>query len=203
MCWLDNINHHRVHRVIDDNDDRTQVIGMHRNVYELPCPLSHSIKKMSSTPPHHKTSATIYNPTVMRGSEFLLIAISGTLLLLVVLMSTTFSLITATTTTTIRSGTNHNGEKEQPSPLFNSHSEQVNVEFQNYMKERLGDESSSSSSLSDDQEDVVQEDSSSSSSSCGPVCAIFCEYGHVLDERGCPTCACLTPPNTQPSDLQR
>jgi hypothetical protein len=25
---------------------------------------------------------------------------------------------------------------------------------------------------------------------CGPVCAIFCPNGNVLDDRGCPTCAC-------------
>lgn len=25
---------------------------------------------------------------------------------------------------------------------------------------------------------------------CGPVCAIFCPNGNVLDERGCPTCQC-------------
>lgn len=25
---------------------------------------------------------------------------------------------------------------------------------------------------------------------CPPVCAIFCPYGNVLDERGCPTCTC-------------
>jgi hypothetical protein len=29
---------------------------------------------------------------------------------------------------------------------------------------------------------------------CGPVCAIFCPYGNVLDDRGCPTCQC----NPQP-----
>jgi hypothetical protein len=27
---------------------------------------------------------------------------------------------------------------------------------------------------------------------CGPVCAIFCPYGNVLDDRGCPTCVCNT-----------
>ena len=25
---------------------------------------------------------------------------------------------------------------------------------------------------------------------CGPVCEIFCAYGNVVDEHGCPTCAC-------------
>ncbi len=29
---------------------------------------------------------------------------------------------------------------------------------------------------------------------CGPVCAIFCEFGNVEDERGCPTCACKKDP---------
>ena len=28
---------------------------------------------------------------------------------------------------------------------------------------------------------------------CGPVCAIFCEFGNVLDEQGCPTCKCINP----------
>ncbi|MDX2019916.1 MAG: hypothetical protein SF187_06725 [Deltaproteobacteria bacterium] len=32
------------------------------------------------------------------------------------------------------------------------------------------------------------------SSTCGPVCAIACEFGNVLDEAGCPTCACNPPP---------
>ena len=25
---------------------------------------------------------------------------------------------------------------------------------------------------------------------CGPVCAIYCSFGNVLDEHGCPTCRC-------------
>ena len=29
---------------------------------------------------------------------------------------------------------------------------------------------------------------------CGPVCAIACQYGNVLDAKGCPTCACNPPP---------
>jgi hypothetical protein len=29
---------------------------------------------------------------------------------------------------------------------------------------------------------------------CGPVCDIFCQFGHVLDANGCPTCACNPPP---------
>ena len=29
---------------------------------------------------------------------------------------------------------------------------------------------------------------------CGPVCDIFCQYGHVPDANGCPTCACNPPP---------
>ena len=29
---------------------------------------------------------------------------------------------------------------------------------------------------------------------CGPVCAIFCPHGNVLDDRGCPTCRCNPPP---------
>jgi hypothetical protein len=33
---------------------------------------------------------------------------------------------------------------------------------------------------------------------CGPVCAIFCPNGNVLDERGCPTCRCNPPPTCQP-----
>ena len=32
--------------------------------------------------------------------------------------------------------------------------------------------------------------------SCGGVCAIFCEFGNVLDDKGCPTCACNPPPAT-------
>jgi hypothetical protein len=30
---------------------------------------------------------------------------------------------------------------------------------------------------------------------CGPVCAIYCANGNVLDGRGCPTCACKPPPD--------
>jgi len=29
---------------------------------------------------------------------------------------------------------------------------------------------------------------------CGPVCAIYCYYGNVLDDKGCPTCQCKTSP---------
>ncbi|KAK7497437.1 hypothetical protein BaRGS_00011279, partial [Batillaria attramentaria] len=29
---------------------------------------------------------------------------------------------------------------------------------------------------------------------CGPVCAIHCDYGNVLDHRGCPTCRCREGP---------
>ena len=29
---------------------------------------------------------------------------------------------------------------------------------------------------------------------CGPVCAIFCQYGNVLDANGCPTCECKRSP---------
>lgn len=29
---------------------------------------------------------------------------------------------------------------------------------------------------------------------CGPICDIYCAYGNVLDENGCPTCACNPPP---------
>jgi len=29
---------------------------------------------------------------------------------------------------------------------------------------------------------------------CGPVCDIYCEYGHVIDKNGCPTCACNPSP---------
>lgn len=31
-------------------------------------------------------------------------------------------------------------------------------------------------------------------SSCGPVCDVFCEYGNVPDDQGCPTCACNPAP---------
>lgn len=30
--------------------------------------------------------------------------------------------------------------------------------------------------------------------SCGPVCAIACEFGNVLDAKGCPTCSCNPAP---------
>jgi hypothetical protein len=29
---------------------------------------------------------------------------------------------------------------------------------------------------------------------CGPVCAIDCQYGNVMDAKGCPTCTCNPPP---------
>lgn len=29
---------------------------------------------------------------------------------------------------------------------------------------------------------------------CGPVCAIACRYGNVLDKNGCPTCECRKSP---------
>jgi hypothetical protein len=29
---------------------------------------------------------------------------------------------------------------------------------------------------------------------CGPVCEIYCEYGNVLDAKGCPTCTCNKAP---------
>jgi hypothetical protein len=31
-------------------------------------------------------------------------------------------------------------------------------------------------------------------SDCGPVCAIYCQYGNVLDDKGCPTCKCKQSP---------
>ena len=30
--------------------------------------------------------------------------------------------------------------------------------------------------------------------SCGPVCAIYCQYGNMLDAFGCPTCVCNSGP---------
>jgi hypothetical protein len=33
---------------------------------------------------------------------------------------------------------------------------------------------------------------------CGAVCQVFCEFGNVLDEKGCPTCFCNPPP--KPAD---
>ena len=33
-----------------------------------------------------------------------------------------------------------------------------------------------------------------SSADCGPICAIFCAYGNVIDEKGCPTCTCKDSP---------
>jgi hypothetical protein len=30
---------------------------------------------------------------------------------------------------------------------------------------------------------------------CGPVCAIYCQNGNVLDSSGCPTCQCKTTPD--------
>lgn len=35
---------------------------------------------------------------------------------------------------------------------------------------------------------------------CPPVCAIACQYGHVLDPNGCPTCACNPPPVDEHAD---
>ncbi|CAF2396867.1 unnamed protein product [Rotaria sp. Silwood2] len=29
---------------------------------------------------------------------------------------------------------------------------------------------------------------------CEVICDIYCEYGHVLDEKGCPTCTCKPSP---------
>jgi hypothetical protein len=36
-------------------------------------------------------------------------------------------------------------------------------------------------------------DAGPEASGCGPVCAIYCPNGNVLDERGCPTCSCKPP----------
>jgi hypothetical protein len=35
---------------------------------------------------------------------------------------------------------------------------------------------------------------------CGPVCAIYCLYGNVFDDKGCPACQCKESPcaNGQP-----
>jgi hypothetical protein len=34
---------------------------------------------------------------------------------------------------------------------------------------------------------------------CGPVCAIYCQYGNALDANGCPTCTCNPPPPVNPT----
>ncbi|KAG2383117.1 hypothetical protein C9374_004454 [Naegleria lovaniensis] len=107
-------------------------------------------------------------------------------LIIVILLIATFSM-----SFTLKNTNNH-GEKE---PIVNSHSEQVSVEFQNYIKERLGDESLP---LSDEAEVIP-----SASTPCGATCAIFCEHGNVMDERGCPTCSCLPPPELQNLNLNR
>nr|XP_022339058.1 BPTI/Kunitz domain-containing protein 4-like [Crassostrea virginica] len=39
----------------------------------------------------------------------------------------------------------------------------------------------------------VQSSESRSYRRCGPVCAIFCPNGNVLDKFGCPTCRCKPP----------
>ncbi|XP_060076156.1 BPTI/Kunitz domain-containing protein 4-like [Ylistrum balloti] len=31
---------------------------------------------------------------------------------------------------------------------------------------------------------------------CGPVCMMYCRYGNVMDERGCPLCKCNPGPHT-------
>jgi hypothetical protein len=31
-------------------------------------------------------------------------------------------------------------------------------------------------------------------SACGPVCAIYCQFGNVRDANGCPTCSCKKSP---------
>ena len=33
---------------------------------------------------------------------------------------------------------------------------------------------------------------------CGPVCDIFCQYGHVIDDKGCQTCGCNPAPTSDP-----
>jgi hypothetical protein len=35
---------------------------------------------------------------------------------------------------------------------------------------------------------------------CGPVCAIFCQYGNVLDANGCATCQCNPAPACTPTE---
>lgn len=37
---------------------------------------------------------------------------------------------------------------------------------------------------------------------CGPVCDIYCQYGHALDEHGCATCKCNPPPTCLPVACQ-
>ena len=32
---------------------------------------------------------------------------------------------------------------------------------------------------------------------CGPVCAIYCEHGNVMDSQGCPTCECKPDPGSR------
>jgi hypothetical protein len=38
---------------------------------------------------------------------------------------------------------------------------------------------------------------------CGPVCAIFCPYGNVVDASGCPTCKCNPAPACKPEECQQ